>query len=69
LDLSPCWPVGARSHAKDESGRRQLAHRFAQDCLRMSMYDGLRPEHFPVIAERLKAPVATTKPKKPAARD
>jgi len=48
------WPVWARAHAKGGRGLRQLAHRFAQECLRMSMYGTLRPERYPEIEERLK---------------
>ena len=48
------WPVWARAHAKSGRGLRQLAHRFAQECLRMSMYGTLRPERYPEIEERLK---------------
>jgi AcrR family transcriptional regulator len=49
------WPVWARSHAGDETERRGLARRFAQECLRISMYGSLRDERFPEIAERLEA--------------
>lgn len=49
------WPVWARAHAKNGRGLRQLAHRFAQECLRMSMYGTLRPERYPEIAERLRS--------------
>src|SRR5580704_15749291 len=37
------WPVWARAHAKGGRGLRQLAHRFAQECLRLSMHGTLRP--------------------------
>ncbi|CAN7622515.1 TetR/AcrR family transcriptional regulator [Phenylobacterium sp. LjRoot225] len=60
------WPVWGRSHATDEKDRRQLAHRFAQECLRISMHGSLRADRFPEIAERLKAPVPATKTKKRA---
>jgi AcrR family transcriptional regulator len=49
------WPIWARAHAKSRKDLRQLAQRFVQECLRMSMYGSLRPEHYPEIAERLKA--------------
>jgi AcrR family transcriptional regulator len=48
------WPVWARAHAKSSKDRRRLAHRFAQECLRLSMYGSLRPDSYPSIAERLK---------------
>ena len=47
------WPVWARSRAANAGERRQLAHRFVQECLRMSMYGNLRCEHFPEIVDRL----------------
>ena len=49
------WPVWARSHSRSAKDRRKLARRFADECLRLSMYGSLRPEHYPAIAERLKA--------------
>ena len=49
------WPVWARSRAGDAKERRQLALRFAQECLRLSMYGSLRVEKFPDIAGRLEA--------------
>jgi AcrR family transcriptional regulator len=48
------WPVWARAHTSSEPERRALAKRFAQECLRVSMYGSLRAERFPEIAERLK---------------
>lgn len=50
------WPVWARAHATSEPERRALARRFAQECLRVSMYGSLRAERFPEIGERLKPP-------------
>ena len=47
------WPVWARSHARDEAGRRDLAYRFAQECLRLCMYGSLRSERFPDVARRI----------------
>lgn len=49
------WPVWARSHSRSVRDRRKLARRFADECLRLSMYGSLRPDHYPAIAERLKA--------------
>jgi AcrR family transcriptional regulator len=49
------WPVWARAHGKGNKDRRRLAHRFAQECLRLCMYGTLRPEHYLRIAERLKS--------------
>ena len=47
------WPVWAHSRAANAGERRQLAHRFVQECLRLSMYGSLRVEKFPDIARRL----------------
>jgi AcrR family transcriptional regulator len=47
------WPVWARAHAKSAKQRRELAHRFTQECLRLTMYGSLRPERYPQIAARL----------------
>lgn len=52
------WPVWARAHAGDEPERRKLARRFAQECLRLSMYGTMRAERFPDIAKRLQADAA-----------
>jgi len=49
------WPVWARAHSKGNKDRRELAYRFAQECLRLCMYGSLRPEHYPGIAQRLKS--------------
>ena len=59
------WPVWARSHATSETERRALAKRFAQECLRLSMFGTLRSDRFPEIDERLKA--QPTKPRRRAA--
>jgi hypothetical protein len=48
------WPVWARAHADKKEDMRPLAHRFAQECLRISMYGNLRSEHYPGIAARLR---------------
>ncbi len=57
------WPMWAKAHASSEKERRALARRFAQECLRLSMYGTLHSERFPQIAERLKTPPA--KPRGP----
>lgn len=49
------WPVWARAKAKTDKDLRDLAYRFSQECLRISMYGNLRSEHYPQIAARLKA--------------
>ena len=47
------WPVWARSHAKSETERQALAWRFAQECLRMSLYGSMRSARFPDVVARL----------------
>jgi AcrR family transcriptional regulator len=47
------WPVWARAHAGPGKDLRPYARRFAQECLRISMYGNLRAEYYPQIAERL----------------
>lgn len=47
------WPVWARAHAEDERGRAELAKRFADECLRLSLYGSMRAEAYPGIAARL----------------
>lgn len=58
------WPVWAKAHSKTATERKNIAHRFAQECLRLSMYGSLKDERFPDIAERL----ATGGPKRPKSR-
>jgi AcrR family transcriptional regulator len=48
------WPVWARAHADDARGKAQLARRFADECLRLSLYGSMRANAFPQIAERLR---------------
>jgi len=47
------WPVWARTKAKGSVSLNDHAHRFAQECLRISMYGNLRSERYPEIAKRL----------------
>lgn len=49
------WPVWARAHAEDAREKSRLARRFADECLRLSLYGSMRAECFPEIAERLAA--------------
>jgi hypothetical protein len=49
------WPVWARAHAHGREDGAVLARRFANECLRLSMYGSLRSGRFPDIAKRLKA--------------
>lgn len=53
LSGSFLWPIWARSHAKSDEDRKQLARRFSRECLRLSMFGTMKSEQFPQIAERL----------------
>lgn len=62
------WPVWARTKAKGGDKLRAHAHRFAQECLRISMYGNLRSERYPEIAKRLSAESAAGAKKRASAR-
>jgi AcrR family transcriptional regulator len=47
------WPVWARSHSQTDDERKALAHRFAQEVVRLSMYGTLKAEKLPQVAARL----------------
>ena len=47
------WPVWARAHSQSDDERRFLAHRFAQEMMRVSMYGSVNPAKYPEIAARL----------------
>jgi AcrR family transcriptional regulator len=47
------WPVWARSHARTAKERQQMAGRFAQEVIRMSLHGTLRPEKYADIDARL----------------
>jgi AcrR family transcriptional regulator len=49
------WPVLARADAKDAKARARTARRFADECLRLSMFGSMKADRFPAIAERLAA--------------
>ena len=56
------WPIWARSHDADGKGRAKLSRRFADECLRLSLYGTMKAEAFPEIARRLggvEAPAGT----------
>ncbi|HEX7857988.1 MAG TPA: TetR/AcrR family transcriptional regulator [Sphingobium sp.] len=62
------WPVWAQSHAKDQDERENLRHRFARECLRISMYGTIKPEKYPAIAERLNEDGPPSRPARAAGR-
>ncbi len=47
------WPVWARSHSQSDDERKALAHRFAQEMVRLSMYGTLKSEKLPQVAAQL----------------
>lgn len=47
------WPIWARAHAESPRARTRLARRFANECLRLSMFGSMRAEAYPEIAKRL----------------
>ncbi|MET0251065.1 MAG: TetR/AcrR family transcriptional regulator [Novosphingobium sp.] len=47
------WPVWARSHARSDSERGELARRFTAECLRLSLFGTMKPELFPGIVAGL----------------
>lgn len=49
------WPVWARSHSQSDGERKALAHRFAQEMVRLSMYGTLRAEKLPQVAAQLES--------------
>jgi AcrR family transcriptional regulator len=50
------WPVWAKTHEKNEDERRALARRFANECIRLSLYGTMREELFPEIVARFPDP-------------
>jgi AcrR family transcriptional regulator len=50
------WPVWTRAHEKDEGERRILARRFANECLRLSLYGTMKAEYFPEIVSKFAEP-------------
>src|SRR3546814_755647 len=64
------WPVWARAHARTAKEREQMAQRYTNEVVRLSMYGTMRPEKYPELAAHL-ARIAPAKParksvKKPA---
>lgn len=47
------WPVWARSHSQSDKEREVLAHRFAQEVVRLCMYGTLKSEKLPQVAAQL----------------
>lgn len=48
------WPLWARARAEGGADPRGLARRFANECLRLSMFGSIRSDFYPEIVTRLK---------------
>ena len=59
------WPVWARAHTRTAKQRQQMAKRYSDEIVRLSLYGNMRPERFPELAAKLpkKAAKKTTAPK------
>jgi len=56
------WPVFGRAHARTAKERQQMAKRFSQEMLRLSMHGTMRPEKFPELdAKMTKATASSSK--------
>lgn len=49
------WPVFVRADTRSAKDRRQLAQRFSDEMLRLSLLGNMRPEKFPELDGRLRA--------------
>lgn len=47
------WPVWARAHARTAKERKQMAKRFSNEALRLSLYGTMRAEKFPELAAKI----------------
>lgn len=47
------WPVFARAHARTAKERQQLAKRYSNEMLRLSLHGTMRPEKFPDLDSRV----------------
>ncbi|MFA5941610.1 MAG: TetR/AcrR family transcriptional regulator [Sinimarinibacterium sp.] len=49
------WPVFVRADTRSAKERRQLAQRFSNEMLRLSLVGNMRPEKFPELTAKLRA--------------
>jgi AcrR family transcriptional regulator len=49
------WPVWAQAHAQSDEERKALAHRFAKEMLRLSLFGSLSADKLPELVARLGA--------------
>lgn len=62
------WPVWAQSHSQSDTERKGLAHRFAQEMVRLSMYGTLKSEKLPQVAAQLESATPPAMPRLRAVR-
>lgn len=62
------WPVWARSHSQSDTERKALAHRFAQEMVRLCMYGTLKSEKLPQVAAQLESATPPSMPRLHAVR-
>lgn len=48
------WPIWARAHAGSDRARSQLARRYVDEILRLSLFGTMRAEAFPAVVERIR---------------
>jgi AcrR family transcriptional regulator len=58
------WPVFARAHSRTAKERQQMARRFSNEMLRLSLHGTMRPEKFPELSARVDKAVGTGTRKK-----
>jgi AcrR family transcriptional regulator len=59
------WPVFARNQARTAKERQQLAQRFSNEMLRLSLHGTMRSEKFPELDARVTKALGGRKPGKP----
>jgi AcrR family transcriptional regulator len=47
------WPVWARAHARTAKDRREMAKRYSNEIVRLSMHGSMRPDKYPDIDAKL----------------
>ena len=58
------WPVFARAHSRSAKDRQQMAKRFSNEMMRLSLYGTMRPEKFPELSARVDKAAGVRKKKK-----
>ncbi|MES0875431.1 TetR/AcrR family transcriptional regulator [Sinimarinibacterium thermocellulolyticum] len=55
------WPVFARAHSRTAKERQQMAKRFSNEMLRLSLHGTMRPEKFPELSAKVDKAVGIRK--------